>query len=107
MYATYLIIDLRSYDLVIKGSRDQFLSEKILDAIYNMCLSPCYDIKDDYFSLGMIALAVAVGKDADYFYSWNSKGQGSLIVNNMEASLRAVQKQYSSKLVKKIKWLLY
>lgn len=78
-----------------------------MDAIYNMCLSPCYDIKDDYFSLGMIALAVAVGRDADYFYTWNIKGQGSLIIKNMENSLRVVQKHYSSKLVKKIKWLLY
>ena len=72
-----------------------------------MCLSPSYDIRDDYFALGMIVLAVAVGKDAGYFYVWNGKGQGSLNVKNMEASLRAIQKQYSSKLVKKVKWLLY
>lgn len=72
-----------------------------------MCLSPTYELKDDLFTLGMIVLAVAVGRDATYFYNWNAKGHGTLEPKNVEISLKAVQKNYSSKLVKKIKWLLY
>jgi hypothetical protein len=54
--------DVTSYNLVIKGNREQFLSAKLLNSIYNKTLDPVYEIKDDFFSLGMIILAIASEK---------------------------------------------
>jgi hypothetical protein len=34
------IVDLTSYDLVIKGNRQQFLSERLLANLYNKSLNP-------------------------------------------------------------------
>lgn len=37
-----IILDITSYDLVVKGDRSQFLSEKMLTCIYNKSLNPEY-----------------------------------------------------------------
>jgi hypothetical protein len=55
----FIIVDITSYDLVIKGNREQFLSGKLLNSIYNKTLNPVYEIKDDFLGLGMIILAIA------------------------------------------------
>jgi hypothetical protein len=93
--------------LVIKGNREQFLSGKLLNSIYNKTLNPIYEIKDDYFSLGMIILAIAAEKEAGDFYSWNDKGHGLLNMKKIEYCLKDVQKKYSSRLVKKIRALIF
>lgn len=79
----------------------------MLTCIYNKSLNPEYELKDDLFSLGMVVLAVAVSQHANYFYNWNANGQGMLLMKNLDASIRLLQKKYSSKLVKKIKWLIF
>jgi hypothetical protein len=38
----FVIVDITSYDLVIKGNREQFLSEKIIGSFYNKSLNPHY-----------------------------------------------------------------
>lgn len=55
----------------------------------------------------MVALAAASLKDPAFFYNWNSNGQGTLIIKNLDLALKILQKKYSSKLVKKIKYLIY
>ena len=55
----------------------------------------------------MIALALASGKGAGDFYTWNEKGSGFLNVRNIDIALKCVERKYSSKLVKKIKSLIF
>ena len=53
------IIDLTSYELVLQGNRQQFLSQKLLNNLSLSMMKP-YDsnINDDFFSLGLIVLMI-------------------------------------------------
>jgi|LakMenEpi03Aug12_release.lakeMendotaPanAssembly.Ray.scaffolds.fasta_scaffold1229101_1 hypothetical protein len=53
-------IDVTSYDLVKRGSREQFLSEKLLTNLSYKTLTPFYELQDDNFSLGMIILMLTL-----------------------------------------------
>lgn len=79
----------------------------MLSSIYNKSLNPLYDHKDDLFSLGMIALAIAANKFPFDFYIWNEKGHGQLSAKKISMSLKEAHKKYSSRLVKKIASLIY
>jgi hypothetical protein len=99
--------DVTSYDLAVKGNRDQFLSEKLLTSYYNKTVSPHYELRDDLFSLGMIVLATATQKTPGHFYNWSQKGQPTLNCKRIDHCLKEVQRRYSTRLVKKIQSLVY
>lgn len=63
--------DLTSYELVLQGSRDQFLSEKLLNNL-SLSMMKAYDfnITDDLFSLGLIILMIIAGGKPENFYTW-------------------------------------
>ena len=102
-------LDITSYDLAKKGNREQFLSEKLIENLVHESLDPIYDIRDDYFSLGMIILMIVSGKEARDFYNWETNKPNIIYMNNeqVELSLKKVERNYSSKLVKKVKQLLF
>lgn len=81
---------LTSYDLASKGSRDQLLSEKLLEHLSHKSLNPTYDLKDDFFSLGMLALTLGAGKKVEDMYKWNEKGMGVLNVRNVDVALKNI-----------------
>jgi hypothetical protein len=55
----------------------------------------------------MIILAIAAEKEASDFYTWNEKGHGILNMKKIDNCLKEVQKKYSSRLVKKIRSLIF
>ena len=60
----------KSYDLVRRGCRDQFLSQKLLTNLDYRSLEPYYELEDDLFSLGMIILSLTSKAPPSYFYFW-------------------------------------
>lgn len=99
------IIDVTSYDLTIKGNKDQFLSEKLLEKLAYQSLHPIYSYDDDLFSLGMVALVMASQQNPSDFYSWE-KNKGTLNKKLMNDALKLIEKKYSCRLANKIKSLL-
>lgn len=88
-----------------KGNREQFLNEKLLESLAHESLDPIYDIRDDYFSLGMIVLMMVSGKEVRDFYCWESKKPNVISLNSkqVEVSMKELERNYSSKLAKKVR----
>ena len=63
-------------------------------------------IKDDLFSLALIVLMIVSGRKPQYFYFWQKTDKvviGSFNVKHIEHSLRLLNRNFSSKLVAKVK----
>lgn len=56
-----VILVVKSYELVRRGCRNQFLSPKLLTNLEYRSLEPYYEIEDDFFSLGMVILSLING----------------------------------------------
>ena len=64
-------------------------------------------MKDDLFSLGLIILALATKQTSHDFYDWKPNNNAVLKLKNIEKSFNQLERNYSSKLVKKIKSLVF
>jgi len=66
-------------------------------------------INDDYFSLALIVLMIVSGSTPQHFYIWHKSNKilaGSFNTKHIEYCMRLLARNYSSKLVAKIKELL-
>jgi hypothetical protein len=103
--------DLTSYELVLQGNRQQFLSEKLLNNLNYKVIKPTdTDLNDDLFSLGLITLTLAAKTNPDHFYTWRKSEKlitGNFNTKHIEHCLRILNKNYSSKLNSKVKALLF
>lgn len=73
----------------------------------NKSLEPNYTLRDDLFSLGMICLMLAANKKPEDFYKWDHHGNGAINTHAINSAFRHLENNYSSKLSKKIKCLLF
>ena len=53
-------------------------------------LAPDYTLKDDMFSLGIIALMLCANKTAEDFYIWDSKGLCSINTQTINNCFRYI-----------------
>jgi hypothetical protein len=80
----------------------------LLENLAHQSLDPIYEVKDDLFSLGMIVLVI-VGCDPNTFYKWDEKKKhiGYLNVPEVDKAFQLLEAQYSSRLGKKIRSLIF
>ena len=65
---------------------------------------------DDFFSLGLIVLMIIVKGKPEDFYHWHKTEKifvGSVNLKHIEYCMRMLMRNYSTKLVAKVKELLY
>lgn len=66
-------------------------------------------IEDDYFSLALIVLMIASKSKPEDFYIWHRTEKvfvGTINLKHVEHSMRVLMRNYSSKLVNKVRELL-
>jgi hypothetical protein len=88
-----------------QGDKNQLLNDKNLFVVNNEGTKPDYDLDDDLFSLGLLAIVLALKCDPHSLYLGSNK-KWRLNQTRISIGLRLVEQNYDSWVWKKVQWLL-